>query len=403
MGALSAAAVPGNRRAIVNLLIGASLVLAALFLALLGRGKYLLFPTSLFVTSPPLPESSTTNAGSTQSIPNSPFVHGGSLRAVLLQSDTRKVADDFSTAEYGSLTAAINYAYAKRHGYSFVRIELTVNSYVHPLLKHTRMMGWGKLPLWWAATQDSRFDWVVGLDSDAFISEQDVPLERFPAEFLRGQPYWGALPGEGALTLMRDSWYANDFILESGNQLLDLEPGNPDPDAYCSKRYANTGFALMRSGPVSEMLLRRWWDVNDPVRTAQWSFEQDAVGVLWRAGGSVRGNVTVACSKHHGFFKPSTPGQWVRHIVAPQSRRTEIVRNFALSIGINATVYNQLVAEMRSSGTLKTVDEAAFSAITQDMAARSSQAAGGATFDPHCGGDECSCVHEGRRPIVCVV
>lgn len=373
-----AAKTQADRRSYSCLIISAVFASAAVSLAMLSRGGPL---TNLSQKNDSSPAASPVRIRRT---------------AVLVQADSRMIVDDFSSAQYHSLTAVINYIYAKRHNHSFVRFELAVDHFVHPLLGHDRYNSWTKIPFWWAATLDDRFDWVVGLDSDAFVSEHDIPVQRFPAEFLLGQPYWGARPGDGALTLLRDTAHP-DFVEESFGSQTGAAPSNPDPDTYCGTRYANCGFALIRSGLVGESLVRRWWDVNDSVSTRIWPFEQDAVGALWRAGGAVRGNFTVACSPRHGFYKAAEPGQWVRHFPSMynDNQRNSIIREFATRFGINSITYGPLVAEMRTAGAVHPVSMLELSKILQDMARRSLYAPGGATFDANCGGNQCACVYEG--------
>ena len=229
-----------------------------------------------------------------------------------------------------------------------------------------KLLGW-----WWAATQSDRHEWAIGLDSDAFIDEHAVPVDRFAAEFLSGRPFWGAPPGEGILTLFRDPGYADGTVLDDPS----------DPEGACTSRYANTGFVLARAGAAAEALLRRWWDVNDPAGAVTHPFEQDAFGALWRAG--LGNTTTVVCSVDRGFFIPWVPHQWVRHIPGgfKMSQRIEFIKKAAVAHGINATVFSDIITEMHYVGAVRSLDQATLSG---ELASRSAAEPGGGTFDVAC-------------------
>jgi len=248
---------------------------------------------------------------------------------------------------------------------------------LHPSHRQARASPWCKLlGWWWAATQSHRHQWAIGLDTDAFIDEHSTPVNKFVPDFLLGRPYWGAPPGKEALTLFVDPGRAD------GSGLVYLR----DPDALCTSRYANSGFVLARAGPDAEALLRRWWNVNDPIFALQHPYEQDAFGTLWRAG---LGNVSsVVCCVDGGFFYSAIPRQWVRHYPGgfAMRERVAMIKDAAIAHGINATVFADLIAEMRTIGAVRALDQAALSA---DMASRTALEPGGGVFDSGCGGNQC--------------
>lgn len=228
---------------------------------------------------------------------------------------------------------------------------------LHPSLRHARAPPWCKLlGWWWGVTQSPRHTWVVGLDSDAFISNHSLPVHLIATEFLRGRPRWGADPAESHLIAFNEPVCHREEMRDVTRL-----------DSCCLSRYANTGAVLARAGATGEMLFRRWWDVDDTSQALMHPFEQDDFGALWREG---YGNFSsTVCLSGGGHFSPDAPNQWIRHFPGSyvMRERHEFMRAAAKAVGINASTFPGIIADMRASGAVRPLDQVA---IAMDMAAR---------------------------------
>jgi hypothetical protein len=225
--------------------------------------------------------------------------------------------------------------------------------------------------------QGDRHDWLVGLDSDAFIANHSIPVHLVASEFLHGRPHWGADPADSHLIAF------NEPICHT-REMLDVGKTN----SCCLRRYANTGFVLGRVGATAESLLRRWWDVDDIPQALLHPFEQDDFGTLWRDG--LRNATSVVCVSSGGFFRPDAPNQWMRHFPGGyvMRERHQWIRAAAETVGVNASTFPGIISEMISTGAVRPLDQAALSAM---IAARTAAEPGGGTHVEGCVGNlQCS-------------
>lgn len=113
---------------------------------------------------------------------------GRRLPALIVQVDDRPLGSTLFNASYTTMSAAINYLYARRHGYDY-RYTHVVNDEVdkaeasgepskiapkgnmaacfHPILGVQRSTPWCKILVSWLTAHETAYDYVLFLDSDA--------------------------------------------------------------------------------------------------------------------------------------------------------------------------------------------------------------------------------------------
>jgi hypothetical protein len=105
------------------------------------------------------------------------------MKILIFMSDNRKLTGDIDVASYESLTAAINFAYATRHGYDFIYYNPYLNGTGNPLYNcvdrnngKIRHASWSKL-LSTKKALELDYDYVVYIDSDCIFKDHDFCLE----------------------------------------------------------------------------------------------------------------------------------------------------------------------------------------------------------------------------------
>lgn len=118
-------------------------------------------------------------------------------KILVMTVDNRDIHETFNSASSVSMTAVLNYNYARRHEYEYLffhpfvnitRIELKYRvvappntsrydgtifdvTAFHPTLKSFRGASWCKLPvLWHVASTHQQFDWILYIDSDVVVT-----------------------------------------------------------------------------------------------------------------------------------------------------------------------------------------------------------------------------------------
>ena len=202
--------------------------------------------------------------------------------------ETRALVPDLATAPYYTLSAVINAAWARSHGYDFTFVVSTFNGTAlpaavakavdqacpaanlsaadfaraaeadhapskdaaaawHPSLGVLRASPWTRLPALWNLTRGLRA--ALYFDSDVFVSR----LTANAYELSRGPPVWGTVPPADAVLVL------------GANRPFSWRPTMP-----C------TGVLLLRPDLGAIGLLRNWWDA--PGWERNHAYEQDA---LW--------------------------------------------------------------------------------------------------------------------------
>ena len=177
-----------------------------LVIVLIVFGFLLLTPASsdaLLVYGNPLKEGDTHNP-TISNIDLSDVPRGTSRRklpVLIIQMDDRPLSSDLESADYISISAVVNYKYALRHGYDY-RFSKVINDEIdkanvtlspdaminefttmaaqskvalaacfHPILGVQRSTPWCKVLVSWLAAHETAYDYVIFLDSDAYVFE----------------------------------------------------------------------------------------------------------------------------------------------------------------------------------------------------------------------------------------
>lgn len=209
------------------------------------------------------------------------------LRILMVSIDSRELEDELTTkTKYPSLSAVLNYNYAKRHGYHyryyhpFINIDEVEKKYnvklnttkingqdprsivtsFHPGLLQYRGASWSKLPLLWhvATTMGNDYDLMIYLDSDLVITPDTAQgnrrVEDALKEWQEGHKFvWGV-----------------DNVKKSPLMFFKNSPyGDQEPCA---------GFFLFRP-KIAAPMIKDWWDFDIEEKNFDAMHEQSG---LWR-------------------------------------------------------------------------------------------------------------------------
>lgn len=131
------------------------------------------------------------------------------MKILVFASDNRPLCPDLSETKYNSLSAYINEAYCKRHGYDFIYFQphykdvasTSISPSSHNGLRHA---SWAKLLSAIQSIQWNLYDYVVYIDSDCVFNHVHKPLmhyiERFKDKdliFFSNAPWHPSFPCAG--------------------------------------------------------------------------------------------------------------------------------------------------------------------------------------------------------------
>ena len=217
-------------------------------------------------------------------------------KVCIIMSDNREITDNYENAEYHSLAVAINYNYAKKHGYNFIYYnpfipnehKITnnnlgtnkkhkVNSFQSKLNKY-RYPSWTKL-ITLFNTLLEKYAYVVYLDTDAIIVN-NIDLHK----------------------------YLNDISYSRGSKDSDLKflIDKPYSDGPCA------GGIIIKNSDISKRAVKYWWNYDIPEFDKKHSFEQEALRSM------VVHNKNSNMEPYIGIiddisFQPKE-GQFIRHV-----------------------------------------------------------------------------------------
>ncbi|CAE8590139.1 unnamed protein product [Polarella glacialis] len=145
---------------------------------------------------------------------------------------------------FWSMTAVVNYVYAKRHGYGFQYVQATNSSLTG------RQSGWHKV-LFMAQrlreVVDQECLWFLYIESDAFVREIDTPLPSLVSRLLRRYHRPVAFAGEPAVIFARERSIEHPFGL--GHSVKFFQP---------AKAWLNSGVFLVKANDASRRLFDAW-------------------------------------------------------------------------------------------------------------------------------------------------
>jgi hypothetical protein len=181
----------------------------------------------------------------------------------IIMSDNREISDDYENAEYHSLAVAINYNYAKKHGYNFIyynpyipnehkitnsnssnNMKNKIDSFQSKLNKY-RYASWTKLVTLFNTLLEN-YKYVFYLDTDAIIIN-NIDLEKY----LREVPYFKG---------NKDSELK--FLINKPHTL-------EDPCA---------GVIIIRNSDITKRAVKYWWNYDMPKFDKKHAYEQES---LW--------------------------------------------------------------------------------------------------------------------------
>ena len=252
----------------------------------------------------------------------------------IIMSDNREISDDYENAEYHSLAVAINYNYAKKHGYNFIYYnpfipnehKITnnnlgtnkkhkVNSFQSKLNKY-RYPSWTKL-ITLFNTLLEKYAYVVYLDTDAIIVN-NIDLHK----------------------------YLNDISYSRGSKDSDLKflIDKPYSDGPCA------GGIIIKNSDISKRAVKYWWNYDMPEFDKKHGYEQES---LW----SFINNKDLNIEPYIGIidelsFEPKE-GQYIRHVGTPdKERRVSIFKCYYETL-YNKETFKNTIDEIKKNNVKK--------------------------------------------------
>jgi hypothetical protein len=207
-------------------------------------------------------------------------------KILVMTVDSRDIHEDVNSASYVSMTAVLNYNYARRHDYEYrffhpfvdvVRVESKYSvaapknsslrnhgsvvgvTAFHPTLKCFRGASWSKLPvLWHVASTHQQFDWILYIDSDIAVtanhgnrSIQDAIL------------FWA----EHQVVIWGERNVSNAAIIFMPD----------DQSSAFGSSEAGDGVFLFRPKATTAKMFKEWWDYDSAESSFSPPYEQAAL------------------------------------------------------------------------------------------------------------------------------
>jgi len=236
----------------------------------------------------------TTNKNPSLNFPSLNLRENEKLRILILQIDNRELEPQLDgNTSYPSLTAVLNYNYAKLHGYDYryyhpyMNVEEVEKKYnvnppdfgagnedgrsqvtaFHASLKEFRGASWSKLPLLWhvATTSINDYDLVMYLDSDSSITnaKSSRSIEKALLEWIDDQENGGGKRVVwGEMDLQRTA-----MIFFPNSPFGEWEP--------CAGAFL---FRPQLAAPI----IKTWWDYDLPDKNFALAHEQDVLWLLFQ-------------------------------------------------------------------------------------------------------------------------
>lgn len=331
-----------------------------------------------------------------------------SMKYLVMQSDSRSLDEDIDTADYHSLSAVVNYFYAKRHGADYLYFEFNQTrpdflkevltkygvafqnttlqqsteisgtyikkgpSCYHPTLKAFRAAPWMKLLALWNVSKTfthNEYSHVLFLDSDAAIvprrhnislydkllhwqqSNQHHPIHHRQKVMKPADPSTAAMIFTDNVPYVPYDAYpcSGAFVINLGyNSILQFT----NTSAYGPKD-SGAGFIAA--------MIKDWWDYPIERRNFNHAYEQDSLwtqlyrnemhGAQKHEIRRLKSRVTeeTVCVVNEHQFPPTRHGLWVSHVGSPW--QTDRIRHFRHNLhvmGVNATLFTDTIRYIKS-------------------------------------------------------
>lgn len=282
------------------------------------------------------------------------FATSKSLHAVLIVScDTRELEVDYEISPFYSGTAAINFKYAQRHGYDFLRVTTNQSSFVSSVNRHYsdvkpqlfslsiarhpkyfpasfnvnqmqfRGPTWVKLLVLWEASmrgnRGASYKYILFLDSDIAIN----PLNHHRSI----EDAFTDWETNSSVSVMR----GQPNLRESGMIFWNNHPWRQDMPC--------TGAILIRPD-LAEPLLREWWDYNLTIKNFEEFHEQDVIWHMldhWQKYGFLLNDTSVTLLTERQIISEWTPlhEMWLCHVPTYHEGLKPLFRFFLRKLNLN--------------------------------------------------------------------
>lgn len=247
---------------------------------------------------------------------------------MVISIDSRDLQTDVDTADFISVTAAVNRAYCQHHGYDFQvykmnisHLETRVKAKYKPVapppnaggntkdyasafnvhLQQFRGATWAKIPVLWSVAEQyqSKYDYVLMVDSDAVFNPEHFnrSLDDVISQWASSESY---------------VYRGNKNVLNASFIFLNNYPWREDMPC--------TGAFFFRPREA-EAIFREWWDFDIPLKNFIHFHEQDALWHMIETSeeyGFLLGDRTISIVKERQFPSPWQPYRdlWVVHVAS---------------------------------------------------------------------------------------
>jgi len=288
---------------------------------------------------------------------------------LLLQSDTRNLDGDFSTADYHTLTAVTNFVWAKQHNadYLYFVFNQTQTDFLadahrtfgatflnkssdksteitgtylkkgptcyHPVLKQFRAAPWTKLLALWNVSQSalvSRYSHIFFLDSDAVINPlfHRRSLDDALVDWSKSTCHAPSVTSSNAAAVFLDNspFHPYEKHLCDGAFVLNLGFKGVVADSYAINHSQEKGAAFISNfikewwdHDVESKDFNHWWHHDSSTKNFNHAYEQDSLwDQIYNPKTSWRINSNTICVIGEPQFPPDrNDSLWVMHVGSP--------------------------------------------------------------------------------------
>lgn len=175
-------------------------------------------------------------------------------KILIFMSDNRELSNTLNNSNYNSLTASINYSYAKKMGYDFLYVrpglndEYPTNNCFSPK-NELRHSAWSKLLSSIKIISDyPKYDYIVYIDSDCIFYDFNLSISDY---LLKSKVVNGVPITESNLIFLNDKPWS--LVLP------------------CS------GFYIFKNNSDSKEMFKKWFETDDPKNNLNHNWEQNSL------------------------------------------------------------------------------------------------------------------------------
>jgi hypothetical protein len=175
-------------------------------------------------------------------------------KILILMSDNRDLSNDIDESDYNSLTAVINYSYAKKMNYDFLYVrpglnnEYPTNNCLSPK-NELRHSAWSKLLTSIKIINEyPQYDYVVYIDSDCIFYDNNLSIVDYISKS-------NVINGVG--------------VMDSNIIFLNDNPWN--------SKLPCSGFYIYKNNNESKKMFEQWYQTDDPRHNLKHIWEQNSL------------------------------------------------------------------------------------------------------------------------------